>query len=67
MDLEDLPPRIKELKVRHDELSKARLLIEAEMAARGVQSVDVALAKTHAEDLHGRLILPGARYFYALL
>jgi chromosome segregation ATPase len=35
LDLDDLAPRIKELKLRQDELSKARVLLEAEMAAQG--------------------------------
>ena len=51
LDLDDLAPRIKELKLRQDELSKARVLLEAEMAVQGVQQVDEAMVKAYAEDL----------------
>jgi site-specific DNA recombinase len=53
--LDDLAPRIKDLKARQDELSKARVLLEAEMAARGVQPVDEAIVKSYAQDLRGLL------------
>jgi site-specific DNA recombinase len=55
LDLDALAPRIKELKVRQDELSKARVLLEAEMAARGVQPVDEVMVKSYAQDLRGLL------------
>ena len=55
LELDDLAPRIKELKLRQDELSKARVLLEAEVAARGVQPVDEALVKAYARDLRGLL------------
>ncbi len=55
LGLDDLAPRIKELKVRQDELSKARVLLEAEMAARGVQPVDEVMVKSYARDLRGLL------------
>ena len=55
VDLDDLSPRIKELKLRQDELSKARVLLEAEMAAQGVEPIDEALVKAYAEDLRGLL------------
>ena len=51
LDLNDLSPRIKELKARQDELNKNRVLMEAEMAVQGVQPVDEALVKSYAEDL----------------
>jgi transposase-like protein len=55
LDLDDLASRIKELKLRQDELSKARVLLEAETAAQGVQQVDEALVKAYAEDLQALL------------
>ena len=55
LELDDLAPRIKELRVRLDELGKARVLLEAEMAARGVQPVDDAIVKSYAQDLRGLL------------
>jgi hypothetical protein len=51
LDLEDLAPRIKELRLRQDELHEARVHTEAEMAARGVEQVDAALVKSYARDL----------------
>jgi len=35
--LDDLAPRIKELKTRADELSKARAIVEAELIVKGAQ------------------------------
>lgn len=51
LNMDDLSPRIKELRSRQDELSKNRVLAEAETAAHGRQSVNEALVKTYAEDL----------------
>ncbi|MCK4354192.1 MAG: hypothetical protein KAW83_02955 [Dehalococcoidia bacterium] len=48
LELDDLAPKIKELKARQDELGKARVEIEAEMIALGVEQVDVAIVKTYA-------------------
>jgi site-specific DNA recombinase len=55
LELDHLAPRIKELKLRQEELSKARVLLEAEVAARGVQPVNEALVKAYARDLRGLL------------
>jgi site-specific DNA recombinase len=55
LELDDLAPRIKELKVRQDELGKARVLLEAEMTARGMQPVDEVMVKSYARDLRGLL------------
>ena len=41
--------------MRLDELGKARVLLEAEMAARGVQPLDEAIVKSYAQDLRGLL------------
>ena len=51
LDMDDLSPRIKELKSRQDELSKNRVLVEAETAAHGTQPINEALVKAYAEDL----------------
>ena len=55
LELDDLAPRIKELKARQDELGKARVEIEAEVIAQGVEQVDVAIVKTYAQGLRGLL------------
>ena len=55
LDLNDLAPRIKELKIRQDELVRARVQTEAEMAAEGTHEVDMAVVKTYAQDLRGLL------------
>ncbi len=55
LELNDLAPRIRELKTRQDELSKARVQVEAEMLARGVEQVDVDMVKTYAQDLRALL------------
>ena len=51
LELDGLAPRIRELKARQDELSRARVQIEAEMVARGVEQVDVTIMKAYAQDL----------------
>jgi len=50
LDLDDLAPRIKELKTRQDELNKSKIQVEADMVVRGVEQVDVAMVKTYAHD-----------------
>ena len=39
--LDDLSSRMRELKDRQSELTKARLLVEAEMVAKGEERIDV--------------------------
>jgi site-specific DNA recombinase len=51
LSLDDLAPRIKELRVRQDELSKARLLVEAEKVTPVVKHVDAEIVKAYARDL----------------
>jgi site-specific DNA recombinase len=51
LSLDDLAPRIKELRVRRDELSKAGLLVEAEKVTRIVKHVDAEIVKAYARDL----------------
>ena len=53
--LDDLAPRIKELRNRQDELSKVRVQVEAEMAVRNVEQVDSAVVIAYARDLRGLL------------
>jgi site-specific DNA recombinase len=55
LELNDLAPRIRELKARQDELNKARIEVEAEMVARGFEQVDAAVVKAYAQDLRGLL------------
>ena len=55
LQLDDLAPRIRELKSRQDELSKTRVQIEAEMVVQGVEQVDVAMVKRYAQDLRSLL------------
>ncbi len=55
LGLEELAPRIKELKNREDDLSKARLQIEAEMITCGVQDVKLATVQAYASDLRNIL------------
>jgi site-specific DNA recombinase len=49
--INDLAPRIKELRGRQDELSKARLLVEAEKVTRVARPVDAETVKAYARDL----------------
>ena len=51
LSLDDLAPRIKELRIRQDELRKARLLVEAAKVTRVVRHVDAKIVKAYARDL----------------
>ena len=55
LELNDLAPRIKELKAGQDKLNETRIQIEADMVARGVEKVNVAMVKAYAQDLRGLL------------
>ena len=55
LSLDDLASRIKELRTRQDELHKARLQLEAEMAAHGATHIDAETVKSYAEDLKNLL------------
>ena len=55
LELDDLAPRIRELRTRQDELSKSRLQLEAEMITQGVEKVNVEEIKECAEDLRSLL------------
>ena len=52
LDLDDLAPRIKELRTRKEELGRTRMQIEADMVVQGVHRVDASIVKTYARDLH---------------
>jgi hypothetical protein len=47
IDLDELSPRIKALKARQTELEISRAKLEAEMANRGIEQVNVAEVKKH--------------------
>ena len=55
LELDDLAPRIKELKTRQGELSRARLHVEADMVVRRVEEIDVNTVKAYAQDLRSLL------------
>ena len=55
LSLDDLAPRIKELRTRQYELHRARLQLEAEMAAHGATHIDAETVKSYAEDLKNLL------------
>jgi site-specific DNA recombinase len=55
LDLDDLAPRIRELKTQRDELSKARVQIEAEMVAQRAEEVNLDVVKAYAQDLRSLL------------
>ena len=51
LELNDLAPRIRELRSRQDDLRKARLQAEADFLVRSVEPVDTQLVKQYAQDL----------------
>jgi site-specific DNA recombinase len=51
LNLDDLAPRIKELRIKQDELNKARVVAEAEMMLQGYQQLDIDAIQSYAEDL----------------
>ena len=55
LSLDDLASRIKELRTRQDELQKAGIQLEAEMAAQGATHIDADTVKSYAEDLKNLL------------
>jgi site-specific DNA recombinase len=55
LSLDDLAPRIRELKARQDELPKTRIQVEADIAAHGATHVDAETVKLYAQDLNGLL------------
>jgi chromosome segregation ATPase len=59
IDLEDLTPRIRELKSRQDELRKNRIQMEADMVVHGVEQVDLDTVKSYAQDLPSLIMEAG--------
>jgi hypothetical protein len=55
LSLDELAPRIRELKKRQNELGKARIQIEADMVAQGVEEVDIDMVKSYTRDLKSLL------------
>jgi hypothetical protein len=55
LDLNDLAPRIKELRAKQDELSKARVVAEAEMTLQGYQQLDIDAVRSYVADLRNLL------------
>jgi site-specific DNA recombinase len=55
LSLNDLAPRIKELRMRQDELNKRRLEAEVEGVTQGIRHVDAETIKSYAEDLKALL------------
>jgi site-specific DNA recombinase len=51
LTLDDLSPRIKELRAKQDELGKARIIAEAEMAVQGYQQLDIDMVRSYVMDL----------------
>ena len=50
LQLDDLAPRIKELKTRQEEFNKARIQIEAEMVVPGIEKIDKTVEFTEKKD-----------------
>ena len=59
ISLDDLAPRIKELRIRHDELSKARVQVEAETVLQGADHIDIETVRSYAQDLGSLLVETG--------
>jgi len=55
VSLDDLGPRIRELRARQNQLSKVRVQVEADIVTQGKQQVDVVLVKSYAQDLKSLL------------
>jgi hypothetical protein len=55
LSLDDLAPRIKELKGKQDSLMKTRVQTEADMVLEGVQHINAEAVKAYAQDLRSLL------------
>jgi site-specific DNA recombinase len=51
VNLDDLAPRIKELRARQDQLSKVRIQLEAEQVLQHRENLDVDQVKSYVQDL----------------
>jgi site-specific DNA recombinase len=55
LGLDELAPRIRELRRRQDELEKTRIQIEADTVAQGIDEVDINIVKSYTRDLKSLL------------
>jgi site-specific DNA recombinase len=55
VNLDDLAPRIKELRARQDELRKARIQLEAEQVLKASEQLDITKVKSYVQDLRSLL------------
>lgn len=55
LSLDDLSPRIKDLKAKQNDLSKTKVQMEADAVLQGVQHLDVEKVKVYAQDLYNLL------------
>jgi site-specific DNA recombinase len=55
LGLDELSPRIRELKARQDELGRARVQVEADIVAEGVEQIEVSEVKAYARDIRAML------------
>ena len=58
LNLDELAPRLRELKRRQDELNKARIQIEADIIVQGAEEVDINMVKSYVRDLRSLLEEP---------
>jgi site-specific DNA recombinase len=55
LSLDDLSPRIKELKTRQNDLSKTKVQMEVDAVLQNVQHLDAKKVKAYAQDLNNLL------------
>jgi site-specific DNA recombinase len=55
LTLDDLAPRIRELKGTQDDLNHTRLQLEVDMVAESTGEIDVSIVKSYASDLYSLL------------
>jgi len=55
LDLDDLAPLIKEIRLRQYQLQQAKVKVESEMALQGVKAINGDLVRAYAQDLLGLL------------
>ncbi len=55
IELDDLAPRIKELRTTESELSSAKIQLEAEMVVEGIETVDINDVKSYVEGIQSVL------------
>ncbi len=55
LSIDDLSPRIKELKSRQNDLSKTKVQMEADEVLQGVQHLEIEKVKAYSQDLYNLL------------